>query len=67
LPLVFALNSNFIEGLKLLIDHGAEFEFEEREGNKSLLKFVRSEEALQLLLSAYASRKSINEHGNLPN
>jgi hypothetical protein len=65
-PLVFALNSNFIEGLKLLLEHGAEFEFEEREGKKSLLKFVRSEEALQLLLSAYARRKSINEHRNSP-
>lgn len=63
-PLLFALNCNFVEGIKLLVDHGATYNFDEVEGKKSVLKFVRSEKALHLLLSGYSTRNSSSANVN---
>jgi hypothetical protein len=57
MPLIFALNSNFIDGIKILLGNGADFNFDERNSEesagKAIVKFIKSEEALLLLLCAF--------------
>jgi len=50
--LCFALNADFIDGIKYLIEQGAPVDFAEGEEQRSLLKQVKSEEALGILLHA---------------
>lgn len=56
-PLMYALNADFIDGIKSLLDNGAEFDFNEAEDRKSFIKFIKSEMACFLLLIELDRRK----------
>ncbi len=49
-PLMYALNADFLDGIALLLGNGAAFTFDDVEGKKSMTKFIKSEKALRVLL-----------------
>ncbi len=55
--LIYALNSNYTDGIKFLLEKGAAFDFDEPTDKKDIMKFIKSEGALWLLLNVFDARK----------